>query len=201
VAVEIGERLPGVGHRVKGCDGLEAQFDDQVVDGAHVELVAALFEEPLDLPQVRGVVVSARAGEALLGERRTHGLVVQVVRVRLLDAARIRKQILARRGRGARADDAAGETVLGHHRDPAGVVEVGMGQHDIGEQAGVEGHNPVFLGGLPAPTLKEPAVQQNAVTVRGDEVHGPRDFARRAVKSNLHGVFSSDVVRCECPDR
>ena len=199
VAVEIGERLPGVGHRVEGCDGLEAQLGDQVVDGAHVELVAALLEELLDLSQVRSVVVAARAGEALLGERRTHGLVVQVVRVRLLDAARIRKQVLARRGRGAGADDAAGETVLGHHRDPAGVVEVGMGEHDIGEQAGVEGQNPVFLGGLPAPTLKEPAVQQHAVAVRGDEVHGPRDFARRAVKSDLHGVFPSGIVHRRMP--
>jgi hypothetical protein len=65
---------------------------------------------------------------------------------------------------------------------------VGVGKHHVGENAGIEGQHPVLLGGIPAAALEEPAIKQNAVPLRCNEMHGAGDFAHRSVEGHVHSI-------------
>ncbi len=185
-AVEIGERLLGIGQRVERPDLLDVQFIRQAPDRFDIELMAAFFQESFGRLQPSGPFVGSLSERTVVGERRADVLIVEVVCIGLLNAGRIRQQVAAGRSGRARADDTAVEPVGGQDRDPAGVVDVGVGQDQIGDQCGVEGQDPVFFRGFPPPALEKPAVEQDAVVAGGDQVHGPGDLPRGAVKCDLH---------------
>ena len=144
------------------------------------------FQQLLDCVRVGCRFILPLQRERLLRQRRSQGFVVQVVRIRLLDAGRVRQQVFAGRVGRPGADDAAGKTVLGDHRYPAGVIGVGVGKHHVGEDAGIKGQHSVFFRRLPAPALKQPAVEQDTVALRADEVHGSGDFPHGAIKGDKH---------------
>ncbi len=60
--------------------------------------------------------------------------------------SRIAQKIFTGRSRGTRTDNPAVKIVFGQQRYSAGVIDMGMGKHDIGEHFRVKGDDFVFFG-------------------------------------------------------
>ena len=88
--------------------------------------------------------------------------------------------------RGARTDDTALESIFGQHRQPAGMIDMRMGENDVGDNAGVKWEDAVLGRGFSASALKHAAVQQNSICFRGEHVHGPGNLPGRSDESNVH---------------
>ena len=72
------------------------------------------------------------------------------------------------------------------HTEPAGVVDVGVAEHDRVDALGVEREAGVLLVGLGALALEEAAVEEDALAGGLEEVHRAGDFAGGAPEGDAH---------------
>src|SRR5581483_5143019 len=90
---------------------------------------------------------------------------------------------VARRRRGV---DGPVVPVLDQHRERPGVVDVRVREDDGIDGAGIDGELPVPLERLAPPALEHAAVEQHAGVLGAEQVHRPRDGARRAEELEVH---------------
>jgi hypothetical protein len=70
--------------------------------------------------------------------------------------SRIAQKTFTGRCGGTGADDPAGKIVFCQQRNSTGVIDVGMGKYDIGEQARIKGDDFIFFGSFFAPARNNP---------------------------------------------
>ena len=87
---------------------------------------------------------------------------------------------------GAGAVDGAAVAALAENGQPAGVVDVRVGQHDGVHVGRREREVLVLLARLLAAALEHAAVEQDALAGRLEQVHRARDLAGRAEKRQAH---------------
>ena len=108
------------------------------------------------------------------------------VGVLLLDVGGIREHDSGKVTCRSRAVDRIGVAVPSEERQPAGMIDVCVGEHHGVDFTNVNGQHTVFCPRLAAPPLKHPAVQQDRSAADFENVTRPRDFSRRTGKSDLH---------------
>jgi hypothetical protein len=57
--------------------------------------------------------------------------------------------------------------VFGQQRKPAGVIDMRVGKDNVGQYPGIKRYNRVFFSRFFAPSLKQTAIQQNAIMFSG----------------------------------
>ena len=113
-------------------------------------------------------------------------LLVDVVEVALLQEARVAQHDVAEVRRRLAREDAPGEALPHELRKVPRVVDVRMGENDVVDRLRIDREVSVLLERLLAVPLVEPAVEQDALAVRLDEMHGPRRRLSRSVESDFH---------------
>jgi hypothetical protein len=159
--------------------------------------VARVPEDPLD-PVGDGIRLSVRPGHELRQHplhvlHRVQGLgglvlgipkSVGVGRLLFLEIGGVPEENRRQLPRGGRAIDGTLESPMGKEGEVARVVQVRVTQHHRVDGLGVDGGS----GPVPEPqlleTLKQPAVQQDAGPVGGDEVFGSGDGAGTAQEAD-----------------
>lgn len=179
------QRMLGVAGGIKRRHLLQVIPVEHLVDGPGVEAVAALFEEPLDLRFGFGVVFPFALE---FGQGVPDRFVVEVGRVRFLDMGAVQQEVLRGVGRGPGADHPAVEAVSGQQRNPARMVDVGVGQHRRGDASRIDGEAAVFLRAFFPPSLEHPAVQENPVPAGFQQVKRAGHLPHRAVKGGFHPI-------------
>ena len=110
-------------------------------------------------------------------------LAVFPLRVLLLNMGGVQQHDLQQLGGEAGGKNAALETLLDEHGNPAGVVNVGVGYQNVVNGIGGEGK---FAVGDFVPALLEAAVDEDAVSVDLQTVAASGDALVRAVKAEFH---------------
>ena len=110
-------------------------------------------------------------------------LAVFPLRVLLLDVGGVQQHDFQQLGGEAGGEDAALEALLDEHGNPAGVVDVGVGDQDVVDGVGGKGE---FAVGNLVPALLEAAVDEDAGVVDLQTVAASGDALVRAVKAELH---------------
>ena len=110
-------------------------------------------------------------------------LAVFPLRVLLLDVGGVQQHDFQQLGGEAGGEDAALEALLNEHGNPAGVVDVGVGDQDVVDGVGGKGE---FAVGNLVPALLEAAVDEDAGVVDLQTVAASGDALVRAVKAELH---------------
>lgn len=126
-------------------------------------------------------------------------LAIEVRRVLFLDLGGIGKHDRQQVLRGRRTEDRSGKTLAHQIRQVAAVIDVGMTQHDRIDGRGRKRKLTVTAPRLGTRTLKQTAVQQNALAPRLDEVHGTRHRPGGAPKRDLRMgsiVGHGSCIRC-----
>ena len=95
----------------------------------------------------------------------------------------VQQHDLQQLGGEAGGEDAALEALLNEHGNPAGVVDVGVGDQDVVDGVGGKGE---FAVGNLVPALLEAAVDEDAGVVDLQTVAASGDALVRAVKAELH---------------
>ena len=113
---------------------------------------------------------------------------VDVLEVALLQEAGVAQHNVAEVGGRLAREDAPPEALPHELRQVPGVVYVGVREDHVVDLGGIDREVPVLLEGLLAVALVESAVEQYALPVRLDEVHGARGRLRRAVECYSHGI-------------
>ena len=103
--------------------------------------------------------------------------------VLLLDVGGVQQHDLQQLGGEAGGEDAALEALLDEHGNPAGVVDVGVGDQDVVDGVGGKGE---FAVGNLVPALLKAAVDEDAGVVDLQTVAASGDALVRAVKAELH---------------
>jgi len=80
------------------------------------------------------------------------------------------------------------------------VVDVRMREDDVVDRLGIDRQRAVLLERLLAVALVEPAVEQDPLAVRLDEMHRSRRGLRRSVESDSHAEIISNPGRARQPD-
>jgi hypothetical protein len=70
------------------------------------------------------------------------------------------------------------------------MIDMGMGQHDIGYDLGIKGQDTIFFSALFAAPLIQATIQQNPILFSRDEMHRTSHFTNRAIKSYIHMITS-----------
>ena len=120
-----------------------------------------------------------------LGPGRSGALALAVfpLCVLLLNVGGVQQHDLQQLGGEAGGEDAALEALLDEHGNPAGVVDVGVGDQDVVDGVGGKGE---FAVGNLVPALLEAAVDENTGVVDLQTVAASGDALVRAVKAELH---------------
>ena len=162
------------------------------VDPALVGMGAQQLEDPQGV--VRGV---ERFGLGVAGVP----LLLRPGRVFLLQVRGVQEDQLGEFRRRLRAVDRRLQAVAHQAREPAAVVEVGVGQQDGVEGRHVEGRpRPVALTQF-LESLEHTAVDEQLLAAGVEEVLGPRDAARGAVERQVHvrysrGLKPARIIAC-----
>jgi len=104
-----------------------------------------------------------------------------------MDVCTVYKQVFTGVRRGPGTDDTAIKRPFGQQRNPARMIDVGMGKHHIRNKLRAEGKGFVTKLAFFAPALEHPAIQKNPISAAGQQMHGAGDFSGSAVKSDVHG--------------
>jgi len=78
------------------------------------------------------------------------------------------------------------KVVFGYHGDAPRMIDMTMGEDNVGNQFGIDEKHAVFLGAFFAPTLKHAAVKQNPIRSAVEQMHGSGNFSGRTVKCDVH---------------
>ena len=161
-----------------------------VVEGeghSRPQLVGLVIIDPLKILQ--------RLGGIFLGVNRLNrglpqllALFVDVGHVHFLDMAAVQEHGIAEVGGGRGAQDPPPKALAHQVGDIAGVVDVGVGQHQDIDGRRVVRKIPVDSPGLFPLPLKETAFQQNLLPVQLQQVLGAGDGLDCPVKGDVHGV-------------
>jgi hypothetical protein len=104
-------------------------------------------------------------------------LLLQELKVALLDVGRVWQHRRAEVSRGGRGVDRLVELTAGEERQAARVIDVGMTQHDRVELPRIEGLRRVEPRGVFAVALEEAAVEQHPAAIPLQQVTRPGDLA------------------------
>ena len=182
-AVKTCQRLFCVRCRIQGVYGIQMVFLEKACNGVDIDLVLVFLQQ---LEVLVGLPALFLIGRLIAGQVGPDGLVVQVSGIGFLYVGRIQKKVFTGVCCGPVAHNPSGETVLGQHRNPAGVIDMGVGKHHIGDHLRSHLQGPVFLGRFLAPPLEHAAVQHDAIVVYSQHVHRSRYFPYRTQKGNIH---------------
>lgn len=132
-----------------------------------------------------GVAVVLEDGAAALSA------FIEKLRVFLLQVSRIEKHAFAEIESGGGGVDVAGVAVASEGGEVAAVVDVGVGEDDAGEGFDRHGEVAVALVGIGAAALVEAAIEEVALTVDGELMHGAGDGLSRPPEGELHAIQCS----------
>ena len=118
------------------------------------------------------------------GQARAHVLPVGVLRVGLLDIGAVDEHDLHQPGGEPGGPDLAGKALAHQQGNPAGVVDMGVGDQDIVDGFRFKGQ--VLIANV-VPALLQAAVDQNALSVDLQAVAAAGNALVRAEKAEFHG--------------
>jgi hypothetical protein len=141
------------------------------------------------------VLVVVERLDAFLIEALLLGGAVEVARVLGLDRGRVAQHHGAERTRRGRGVDGAGVALLEEQRKRARVVDVRVGEHDRLDLGNRQVQVLIALDRLSPRPLEEPAVEQDAASLRAHEVHRTGDRLGCAYELELHAWQTTPTAR------
>ena len=116
-------------------------------------------------------------------------LAVLPLRFLLVDVGGVLQHDVQQFRRGVRAVDLALKALLDQQRQPAAVVDVGMGKDHAFDLGGIERERLPVSGFFRRPALELSAVEQDLMLVRADHMAAAGDPGGCAAKLDFHGVY------------